>query len=316
MGEVVAGEVATGDERVARVEPEITDDHASVFSHGGQRYAVSVILPIKDPHPGYFAEAVTSIHDQTSPRWELVVVTEPAEQARIVEMLGYWAVDPRVQVSANRGQGLAGAVNTGMHDATSDFVGLLLGDDLWTATAVATLTDRIARYPDVDFFHSARRIVDDEGNPISSVHPARHDVTLDDFRTGAPVKHLLCWRRATGLAVGGLDERSASVGPDDFDFPWTMAEHGARFEAIDDCLYVYRDHRDGTRLTTHLSRRVHERELRRVFRKHGLDRRQTKARIQEARDSYLQQCLYRSSLDERLRRWFRRPPAVWRDSYR
>ena len=95
-----------------------------------------------------------------------------------------------------------------------------------------------------------------------------------------------------------------------------MAEHGARFEAIDECLYVYRDHRDGTRLTTHLSRRVHERELRRVFRKHGLDRRQAKARIQDARETYLQQCLYGSSLDERLRRWFRRPPQVWRDTYR
>ena len=157
-----------------------------------------MVLPIKDPHPAYFAEAVASIHDQTSPRWELIVVAESDEAARIVEMLGLWADDPRVRVSANDGRGLAGAVNTGMRVATSDFVGLLLGDDLWTTDAVATLTDHIARHPDVDFFHSARRIIDDEGHPISSVHPARHDVVLDDFRTGAPVKHLLCWRRDDG----------------------------------------------------------------------------------------------------------------------
>lgn len=39
------------------------------------------------------------------------------------------------------------------------------------------------------------------------------------------------------LACGGLDESLNSVWPDDYDLPWTMAEHGAMFKAISECLY-------------------------------------------------------------------------------
>ena len=84
------------------------------------------------------------------------------------------------------------------------------------------------------------------------------------------MRNLLCWRRQKGLSVGGLDESLNSVGPDDYDFPWTMAERGARFRAVYECLYYYRDHRRGYRLTTHLPRRVQRREEDRIQRKHGV----------------------------------------------
>ena len=86
------------------------------------------------------------------------------------------------------------------------------------------------------------------------------------------MKHLLCWRREKALAVGGIDESLASVGPDDYDFPWCMAERGAVFKAIDEPLYVVRDHRECERLTTHLPLSVHKRDLRRILEKHGVER--------------------------------------------
>jgi glycosyltransferase involved in cell wall biosynthesis len=314
--EEVPGAVSARNEGVAPVEIDVADDGAPALTHEGARYALSAILPIKDPHPAFFGEAVASIFDQTVPDWELLIVTEAPEAERIRTMLGDWSADRRVSILVNEGVRLAGAVNTGMRHARSEFVALLLGDDRWSPDAVATMAAEIATHPGVDFFHSARRIIDDDGEPISGVHAPEADVTLSLFRTRSPVKHLLCWRRSLGLAVGGLDERSRSVGPDDFDFPWTMAEHGARFRAVDACLYLYRDHRDGPRLTTHLPRRLHERELDRIFRKHGLTGAERRRRIEEARRTYLRQCLYRSAWDERARRWLRRPPPVWRDSYR
>jgi len=316
VGEEVTAAVPPGDERVASVGIDVAHDRTPAPAHASSRYALTVILPIKDPHPAFFGEAVASVVEQTAPDWELLIVTEPADTEQIRAMLGHWSEDPRVSLVANEGPRLAGAVNTGMRSARTEFVALLLGDDRWSRDAVAVMTDQIAARPDADFFHSARQIIDDDGEAISGVHTPEPDVTLDLFRTRAPVKHLLCWRRSLGIAVGGLDERSRSVGPDDFDFPWTMAEHGARFQAVDECLYFYRDHRDGSRLTTHLPRRVHEQELRRIFRKHGLSRDESRHRIAEARSTYLRQCLYRSAWDEQLRRWLRRPPRVWRESYR
>jgi glycosyltransferase involved in cell wall biosynthesis len=260
-------------------------------------------MPLKQPNLAYLTEALVSVDEQTCPRWRLLVVVEPAEFERLSIELAHRTDDPRVRVVTNVGRRLAGAINTGMRRAETDFVALLLGDDLWYPEAVAVLEAHIHRSPEVDFFHSGRRIIHEHG--ISHEYPATPDVTLSDFATGSPVKHLLCWRRSMGLSIGGLDERSRSVGPDDLDFPWTMAEHGAQFEAVDACLYAYRDHRHGERLTTHLPRSVHVRELRRIFRKHGLSRRAVRARVRHAERTYLQQCIYRSRLD----RWIRRSRA-------
>ena len=105
---------------------------------------------------------------------------------------------------------------------------------------------------------------------------------------------------------------------DDFDFPWTMAEHGATFTAIPDCLYLYRDHREFFRLTTHLPLSHHKREIARIMRKHGRRaRRRSRPPWPAPSGAYLRQCLYRSRLD----RWLKRLRGTrrrggWRESYR
>jgi hypothetical protein len=101
-----------------------------------------------------------------------------------------------------------------------------------------------------------------------------------------------------------MDESLNSVGPDDFDFPWTMAERGAVFHAVPDCLYLYREHRSCYRLTTHLPRSVQSRELRRILRKHGIGWLDATRAAAAARRGYLRQCLYRSPLDRWLKRRF------------
>ena len=273
-------------------------------------------MPLKSFHPPYLDDAMQSLGDQTCSAWRLLVIADEADMKRVSTALGPWLVDGRIRVVANEGRRLAGAINTGMRRATTEFVALLFGDDLWAPEAVAVLSRHMATSPQVDFFHSARRIIDDDSRPISGVHHARHRVTLSHFFEGTPVKHLLCWRRTMALAIGGMDERSRSVGPDDLDFPWTMAEHGALFEAVDDCLYVYRDHRRTERLTTHLPLRTHVRELDRIYRKHGMPFRPRRARLDEDRRTFLRQCLYRSSLDRFLRGQSGRTPPPWRDTYK
>jgi hypothetical protein len=91
-----------------------------------------------------------------------------------------------------------------------------------------------------------------------------------DFLNGSPVKHLLCWRREMALAIGGVDEAFSTQGPDDYDFPWSMFEYGARFRALPECLYIYRNHCDGFRLTTHDPATVQVLTARRMLRKHGV----------------------------------------------
>jgi hypothetical protein len=219
-------------------------------------------------------------------------------------------------VIANRGRKLAGALNTGMRDARSAWTAILFADDMWSADTVAVLERNIRDRPWADFLHSSRRIVDDAGRPISSVHHSAAEVRPEDFLHRAPVKHLLCWRRELALEIGGIDESLNSVGPDDYDFPWSMSEAGARFAAIPECLYIYRDHRSCYRLTTHVPLRTHMRETRRILRKHGVPRALIRRRVADARRSYLRQCLYSSRLDAWVKRALRREPARgYRESY-
>lgn len=278
---------------------------------------VTALLPVKRYRSDYLREAVASLLGQTSPDWRALVIHERGARAGLESALGAAAADPRIRLVEERGRKLAGALNTGMREAETDFVAILFADDLWEKEAVEVLSRNIAERPEVDFFHSARRYVDDEGVRISGVVPPLAEVRADRFLEHGSVKHLLCWRRELALAIGGVDESLNSVGPDDFDFPWSMADAGARFGPISDCLYVYRDHRSCYRLTTHLPRRTHAREIRRIMRKHGVPRRVIRRQLAEAHRTYLRQCLYSSSFDQWLKRALRRKPAeVWRESYR
>jgi glycosyltransferase involved in cell wall biosynthesis len=278
---------------------------------------VTALMPVREYLPHYLREAAGSLLAQTSPRWHAVVIHPRGLGDQLERDLGEAASDPRIELVAERGRKLAGAINTGMRAAQTEFVASLFADDRWDPTAVEVLERRIVERSDVDFFHSARRDIDDDGELVGGVMPARADVRLETFSRTAPVKHLLCWRRELALAIGGIDESLNSVGPDDYDFPWSMAEAGARFGAISECLYLYRDHRSCYRLSTHLPLRTHLRETRRILRKHGVPRDQIRARLAAARSSYLQQCLYSSRLDAWLKRALRRddPADGWRESY-
>ena len=279
---------------------------------------LTALMPVRAHHEGFLHEAVGSLQSQTMPNWRLLVIVEKSDRAELERTLSRHLADSRVELIVNEGSKLAGAFNTGMRRAWTEFVAILLGDDLWSPDTVAVLSKSIGAQPEVDFFHSSRRIVDEAGRPISSIHRSRPDVTLEDFgATGSPVKHLLCWRREKGLEIGGMDESLDSVGVDDLDFPWSMAEGGASFQAIPDCLYIYRDHRECFRLTTHLPRDHHKREIARILRKHGVDNSAIVSQIAEAEQAYLRQCLYRSRVDRWLKRMIRRNArSGWRDSYR
>lgn len=277
---------------------------------------LTVLMPVKGYHEGFLTLAVDSILSQSDPRWRLLVIGEESVRGELERLLAVPLADPRVCLIMNEGRKLAGAFNTGMRVADTDFVAIALGDDLWSPDAVEVLAREIAAHPEADFFHSSRRIIDQNGEALSSVYEARRGVTLDDFGGKAPVKHLLCWRRELGLRVG-MDETLNSVGPDDYDFPWSMAEEGAIFRAVPECLYIYRDHRESYRLTTHLPRSHHRREIRRMLKKHGVPESDIREILAAAETGPLRQCLYGS----RPARWLRRltrddPYRAPREDYR
>lgn len=281
------------------------------------RAPITALMPLKNYQPQFLAEALDSVFSQTVPEWRLIVIVEPEDRSAFAGPLAAALRDDRVRLIPNEGRKLAGAFNTGMRAATTDFVAILLADDCWAPHAVETVQAAMRAHPAADFFHSGRRIIDGDGRALSTVHEPPDRVSADDFVWAGTIKHLLCWRREKALSFGGMDESLNSVGPDDYDFPWTMLEHGAVFQAVHDCLYLYRDHRDGFRLTTHLPRSVHLRELRRILRKHGVSEPLIKQRLRLSRRGYLRECLYRNELHRRIMALLHlTPKRAWRQEYR
>lgn len=262
---------------------------------------ITVLMPLKNYHPIFLKKAINSVFNQSSPNWELLIIVEHGDYKKFRKLLERELQDRRIQTIINEGRKLAGAINTGMKYAKTEFTAILLADDMWAPEAVEVLTDYIKKFPEADFYHSSRRYIDEHDNKVSLIYQSRENVTLEDFKIFTPIKHLLCWRKSKAISVGGLDESLNSVGPDDFDFPWTMAENGAAFKSIKECLYLYRDHRESFRLTTHLPLSVHKREIERILKKHGTDPNSILERISFAENSYLKQCLFKSNFDKLLK---------------
>src|SRR5215475_13786765 len=225
------------------------------------RPLITVIMPLKYYHPEFLKKSVQSITRQSCPDWKLTVVVEPTDLAKFRELFERDFAVPRIHVIANQGFRFPGAINTGMKHAGTDFVAILLADDMWANNAIETLNRYIIEYPEIDFVHSSRIVIDETDATISPVYYSKERFSLQDFPWGSPVKHLLCWRREKGLSVGGIDE-SILKAQDDYDFPWTMAENGATFKAVRDCLYYYRNHLECERLTTHRPLSVTKRGIR------------------------------------------------------
>jgi len=274
-------------------------------------------MPLKNYERDFLFKALHSLTAQTCPDWRLLIIVEPEDRVRFEHLLASELADPRCRLIVNEGRKLAGAMNTGMRQADTAFVAILLADDMWAPNATEILESSIRLYPDADFFHSARVIIDEHEQQISGVYPSRESFEITEFMKSSPVKHLLCWRRELALSFGGMDESLNNVGPDDYDFPWTMAEHGARFHAIPEALYLYRDHRDAERLTTHLPLSVHLKEIKRILQKHGASPDETKKMLAHARSTYLRQCLYRNRADRWLKELIgHKARRGWRETYR
>lgn len=278
---------------------------------------ITVFIPIKHYHERFLREAVASVQRQTSPAWTLLLLVDETRFGEFEALLPDALADPRVRLVARRGRLLAGAYNTAMRTADTAFITVLLGDDLLEERAVAVFASHIASAPHADVLYGGRFFVDAEGRRISSDYHPVTPITRESFFAGSPIKIPFCWRVTVGLGCGGVDETLNNFGSDDWDFPWTMFDHGAVFHPVDVPLYRVRDHREGYRLTTHVPRSVQRKELARILGKHGVSRRDIRKLTRYATRGYLRQSLFRN----RLHRWILETLGVdarrgWRERYR
>lgn len=112
---------------------------------------VSVIMPAYKTEE-YIKESIQSVQNQTLQDWELLVINDgsPDHLEDIVTELAMG--DHRIRLISQVNQGVAVARNTGIAEATGEFISFLDSDDLWEPTFLEQMTKKALR-ENLDFVY-------------------------------------------------------------------------------------------------------------------------------------------------------------------
>jgi glycosyltransferase involved in cell wall biosynthesis len=230
----------------------------------------AIVMPLLRQVDAYLAPALRSAIDQTVPT-DVIVVISPRTPASNLAILERFAREsPRLRVVMRpEGAGFPGAINAGIRDVTSPRFGLLLSDDWLDPDAIEMTLPW-----DADVVSAGMKVYDADGTTflpqVSGTATAAHYASLSTMHARAEyLRHFFLFRTATVRDVGGLDETLGDTpGIDDYDFVWTLLEHGATVALPGRSVYNCRDH-PGERMTLRdpVAKGV---TLLRILEKHGV----------------------------------------------
>jgi len=228
----------------------------------------TIIIPLLRQRPDWLEHCVRSALGQSAPCDVVVVQSEetPVSNQRILARMQVGRNDLRV-LTVDRACGFACALNAGIEHARTDRVGFLLADD-WLEPEAVELCLEV----DADIVSSQNRIFEEDGRILvetGNITGAGLAQCQGFHEMADYLGHFLLFKRVKVLEVGGVDPAIGRTGPDDYDLLWVLLENGATAAVVEKCLYNFRDHTEGWRLTLQ-SASEQLANLERIFDKHKL----------------------------------------------
>lgn len=185
---------------------------------------VSVIIPCFK-HAQYLKQAVESVHAQTYPNVETVVIDDgsPDNTAEVAAQFG-----DRITYHRQQNAGLSAARNKGIALARGEYLVFLDADDWLQPFAISQAMERL-RDPEFDVACTGWIDVDPQGQPLAEMNPAA--LAPDPFhvlleKNIAPC-HAFVVRKQAVEAAGGFDVELKSH--EDWDLWLRLAAAGCRF---------------------------------------------------------------------------------------
>ena len=145
----------------------------------------------------YLSEALVSIHAQTMPPAEVLVVAGDSSDSTVSVAESF----PGVRVVNQQGKGLAGARNQGLALTSHPYVAFLDHDDRWLPEKLALQVGLLEREPSLDYCICQLRFLSAQGESI--VPPANRAGAARSFPAVTPGGLLA--RRALFERIGGFD---------------------------------------------------------------------------------------------------------------
>ena len=209
---------------------------------------ISVIVPIYD-HYDYLEACLISIADQGDVSIEIVCIDDASSDPQVTRLMH--ALSNRLErlkiIMQPSNCGISGAQNTAVSIATGDYVAFLDCDDTLEPGALSVIRDEIRAQPDVDYFFTDRRDVDENGELVRTAHYGGYENLRfssqenirADLLDGMVASHLKVIRRSEYLKVGGCNPEFSGV--QDWDLALKIAEQGT-LHYVDQALYRHRVH--------------------------------------------------------------------------
>ncbi len=199
---------------------------------------VSVIIPAYNA-ASTLRDTVASIEKQTTPDWEIVIVDDGSHDATRVIAEALAERDDRIRVISQANGGESAARNTGIANASFEWLLFLDADD-WVAPGyLERLASAVDADPTLEAVHCGwARVAQDGTELIEEYRPPTGDLFPVLARRAAFPVHACLVRRSL-LEQAGLFDISLRKSPD-WDLWQRIARCGAKFGAVPEVLAYYR----------------------------------------------------------------------------
>lgn len=189
---------------------------------------ISIIVPTYN-HQEYIADALDSILAQTVKPYEVIIVNDGSNDhtLEIAQKYPFKVID---QVN----KGLPSARNTGIMNATGDYILPFDSDDVLLENCVERIIQTIEE-TDADIISPSFKEFGVRNTKIILMQNPQ----LEDFKTGNRIAYCSAVKREILLEVGGYSPRM-TWGYEDFHLWFDLLSRGKRIVTIPEVLWLYR----------------------------------------------------------------------------
>lgn len=186
---------------------------------------ISVIIPSYNQQE-YLADAIESVLDQTE---EIIVIDDGSTDNSLKIARKY-----PVKVISQANKGLASARNTGIMNASGDYILPLDADDLLIEGAIDRLIEEIEK-TNADIVSPSFKCFGLNNDEVILIP----NPTVQDFKLGNRVGYCSAIRRDALLEIGGYNPKMV-WGAEDYDLWFDLLKRGKKLVTIPEPLWLYR----------------------------------------------------------------------------
>jgi glycosyltransferase involved in cell wall biosynthesis len=198
---------------------------------------ISIVIPCFNQSE-FLEDSIESAYNQTVQAHEILIINDGStddsqEVAERYMFKSFPAIESPVRVINQVNKGLPSARNTGIMNATGDYILFLDADDILMENAIEKFTAEILQ-TNADVLAPSFREFDKSNREVILA-----GFTMEDLKVANRLGYFSCIRRSALLDVGGYNPKM-KWGWEDWDIWFDLFKRGKTVVALQDILVMYR----------------------------------------------------------------------------